>query len=359
MTFASFRVKGLVSICVALAVALAVAGAAERPVPSSVSPEAQAYLGRLQPRPQVALDYGDPAVMERLRNGLGRMFLASARRIRDDYTLEAIDAGGVPAVWVHTPVPVRKGKVLLYIHGGGFILGSATTDLALPLRIGPATGLPVLSVDYRLAPEHPYPAAANDVLAAYRWLLKQGYKARDIGVLGDSAGGDLALVLVLAARDAGLPAPAAIAVLSPVTDMTGSGDTRVTLGTADPILSGDAPARWSAYLGGQEPGDPKVSPVFADLRGFPPLLVQVGTREVLLSDSVRLARKARTDGVDVTLDVWEGMWHVWQGNPDVPESKAAANEIAAFFRRHVLGQRHVPANVGRESEARLPADAPA
>ncbi|MEO8443847.1 MAG: alpha/beta hydrolase [Gammaproteobacteria bacterium] len=312
---------------------------ADIPVPASISPEAQAYLRSLRPRPPGSANYSDPAVMERLRNGLGKMFLASARRIRDDYTLESVDAGGVPAVWVRTPEPVRKGKVLLYIHGGGFILGSAYTDLSLPLRIGPAAGLPVLSVDYRLAPEQPYPAAVNDVLAAYRWLLKQGFRARDVGVLGDSAGGDLALALVLATRSAGLPAPGALVTLSPVTDLTGSGDTREMLKSADPILSGDAPARWAAYLGGHDPKDPLISPVFAELRGLPPLLIQVGTREVLLSDSVRLARRAREAGVDVTLDVWEGMWHVWQGNPDVPEARAAADEVAAFFRRHLLRGR--------------------
>lgn len=305
---------------------------ADVPVPQAISPEAQAFYRALRPRPAGANDLSDPAVLGRLRTGLGKMFLGNARRVRTDYRLEAVDAGGVPAVWVRTPAPVRKGKVLLYIHGGGFILGSAATDLSLPLQVGPAAGMAVLSVDYRLAPEHPHPAAVDDVLGAYRWLLKQGYRARDIGVFGDSAGGALALALVLGARDAGLKLPAAVAVLSPVTDLTGAGDTRTTLAGFDPLIGGDATSRWAVYLGGHDPREPLVSPLYGDLKGFPPLLIHAGSREVLLSDSLRLARKARAAGVDVTLDVWDGMWHVFQGNPGIPEAREAVEEIAAFFR---------------------------
>lgn len=331
---------GLLKAMLWSVLAVPLPAAAEMPVPTDISPQAQEFYRQLRPRPAGPMDLSDPAVLERLRTGLGKMFLGFARKIRTDYNLENINAGGVPAVWVRTPEPVRKGKVLLYIHGGGFILGSAQTDLALALRIGPAAGMAVLSVDYRLAPEHPFPAATDDVLAAYRWLLKQGYAGRDIGVFGDSAGGALALSLVLASRDAGLKPPAAVAVLSPVTDLTGAGDTRATLASFDPVLMGDATARWTAYLGGHDPKEPLISPLYGDLKGFPPLLIQVGTREVLLSDSVRLARKARVDGVDVTLDVWEGMWHVWQGNPDAPEASEATDAIVEFFRRHVeVGRR--------------------
>jgi acetyl esterase/lipase len=126
-----------------------------------------------------------------------------------------------------------------------------------------------------------------------------------------------------------------VAVLSPVTDMAGLGDTRTTLAGFDPILAGDATSRWQAYLGGHDPREPLVSPLYGDLQGFPPLLIQAGSREVLLSDSLRLARKARVAGVDVTLDVWDGMWHVWQGTPGIPESREAVEAIAAFFRQHV------------------------
>jgi acetyl esterase/lipase len=309
------------------------------PVPGAASAAAQEFYRSLRPRPAMRADYRDPATMQRLREGLGKMFLANARRITTDYNLEAVDAGGVPSFWVRTGKPANRGKALLYLHGGGYILGSAQTSLGLPLRIGPATSVPVLSVEYRLAPEHPFPAAVEDALAAYRWLLGQGYRSRDIAVFGDSAGGGLAVALALAAREAGLALPAAVAALSPLTDLTAIGDTRQTLADADPILVGDPTARFLVYAGTRDPRDPLISPVYADLRGLPPLLIQVGTREALLSDSVRLARRARDAGVDVTLDVWEGMWHVWQDNVDVPEGAGAVAEIAAFFRRHLRANK--------------------
>lgn len=337
----SSRLAWVFAVFLTTVIAGATAGVPARPervVPTTISPEAQAYFRQLPVRPPAAANTDDTAVLARIRQGLGSMFLKNARRIRTDYTLEPVDTGGAKAYWVRTPDKVDKKRVLLYIHGGGFILGSAHTDVSLPLRIGPLAELPVLSVDYRLAPEHPFPAAVDDALSAYRWLLKSGYRPQHIGVFGDSAGGALTLSLALAARDAGLPLPAALVVLSPVTDLTGSGDTRTTLDGDDPILSRDGSTRWNAYLGGRDPRDPLASPVFADLRGLPPLLIQVGTRELLLSDSVRLARAARTANVDVTLDVWDGLWHVWQGNAEVPEAVAASREIAAFFGEH-LGRK--------------------
>jgi acetyl esterase/lipase len=311
------------------------AAAPAMPVPGAVSPEAQAFYRNLRPRPAVTADYRDPATMTRLRTGLDKMFLANARRIRTDYTLEAVQADGVTAYWVRVGEPAHRTKVLLYLHGGGYILGSATSFLGLPLTVGPAAGVPVLSVEYRLAPEHPFPAAVDDSLAVYRWLLDKGYRSRDIAVFGDSAGGGLAVALALAARDARLALPAAIAALSPLADLTPVGDTRQTLAALDPIVVGDPTPRYALYAGNRDPKDPLISPVYADLAGLPPLLLQVGTRESLLSDSVRLARKAREAGVDVTLDVWEGMWHVWQNDIAVPESHRAVDELAAYFRRHL------------------------
>ncbi|MEZ5564581.1 MAG: alpha/beta hydrolase [Gammaproteobacteria bacterium] len=318
-----------------------ISAATEMPIPASISPEAQAYLRSLPPRRTSSSDLSDPATVARVRTILGKMFLEGARRISTDYSMEKIDASGVPAYWVRskagTPDKAANHddkQMLLYIHGGGFVIGSASTDISIPLRIGPAADLPVLSVEYRLAPEHPYPAALDDVLHTYGWLLKHGYRAADIGVIGDSAGGQLAVALVLAARKAGLPLPAAVVVMSPVADMTNTGDSAVTLANFDPIQTTDKSNR-ILYMAGADPADPLLSTIFADLKGFPPLLIQVGTRDLLLSDSVRLARKARSDGVDVTLDVWDGMWHVWQGNPTVPEAAAASAEVGAFLRRHL------------------------
>jgi acetyl esterase/lipase len=328
---------------VALLLAGTLAGAGEeaagRSIPSSISPEAQEFYRNLRPRPAGPLDMRDPVTMARLRSGLGQMFLTNARRITTDYTLAPIDTNGVSSFWVRTGTPRHGNKVIVYLHGGGYVLGSAQTDLGLPLRIGPAAGVPVLSVDYRLAPEHPYPAALDDALNAYRWVLAHGYRGRDIAVMGDSAGGGLTLALALAVRNAKLPQPAALLALSPVTDLTMSGDTRASLAGVDPVLTGDSAERFAIYAGEHDPRDPLISPVYGDLKGLPPLLIQVGTREILLSDAVRFARNAREAGVDVTLDVWEGMWHVFQVNPGVPEARQAALEAGRFLETRLVGRR--------------------
>jgi acetyl esterase/lipase len=323
----------------ALMAVLAASAVAETPpAPVTISPEAQEFYRGLRERPPVTTDYRDPAAMARLRAGLDRMFLANARRITTDYVLDKVDAGGVTAYWVRTGKPANEDKVIVYLHGGGFILGSATANLGIPLRVGPAARTPVLSVEYRLAPEHPFPAAVEDTVSAYRWLLERGYKGADIALVGDSAGGGLAVSAALALVREKLPAPAAVVALSPLTDLTPVGDTRRTLAGYDPIVIGDPTARFALYAGVHDVRDPRISPVYADLRGMPPLLIQVGTREVLLSDSVRLARRAREAGVEVTLDVWEGMWHVWQDHALAPEARQAAREIGLFLERHLKGE---------------------
>ena len=278
-------------------------------IPATVSEQAQAFYARAQIGSVPAGDAGDPERLERIRNMLGRMFRAYAEEISSDFELVEQNLNGVPAFWIKTPATRRTDKVILYLHGGGYIIGSAETNLGSALRIGPAAGIPVLSVDYRLAPEHPFPAALDDAATAYGWLLNNGYRGGDIAVYDDSAGGGLALALTLHLRDSGTPLPASVAALSPSTDI-------------------NRPRRHA----GDEPLDhPLISPVYADYHAFPPLLIQVGTREKLLSDSMRLARRARGDGVNVTLDVWEGMWHGWHDHPDLPEAEQASSEVAQFF----------------------------
>jgi acetyl esterase/lipase len=326
-------------VATALAAATLADAATPPGPPQAISPEAKEFYRALGIRPAVNANYEDPQTMQRLRDGLGKMFLTNARRITTDYQLEQVNAGGVPAYWVRIGTPTHRKKVIMYLHGGGYILGSATTNLGLPLRIGPAAGTPVLSVEYRLAPEHKFPAALDDGVAVYRWLLDHGYRGKDIAFLGDSAGGGLVVAVALAIREARLPAPAAIAALSPTTDLSPTSDTRVTLAAYDPIIVGDSADRFALYAGIRDVRDPLISPVYADLHGLPPLLIQAGTREVLLSDAVRLARRAREAGVDVTLDIWEGMWHVWQENPAVPESRQASTEIGRFLGRHLTQGR--------------------
>ncbi len=301
------------------------------PIPATVSEQAQAFYARAQIGSVPAGDSGDPERLERIRNMLGRMFRGYAEEISTNFELIAQNLNGVPAFWIKTPATRRTDKVIVYLHGGGYILGSAETNLGSALRIGSAAGIPVLSVDYRLAPEHPFPAALDDAATAYSWLLDNGYRGGDIAVYGDSAGGGLALALTLHLRDSGTPLPASVAALSPSTDITGRGDTRATLADFDPVLRSTGGGRNLLYAGDEPLDHPLISPVYADYHAFPPLLIQVGTREKLLSDSVRLARRARGDGVNVTLDVWEGMWHGWHDHPDLPEAEQASGEVAQFF----------------------------
>jgi acetyl esterase/lipase len=246
--------------------------------------------------------------------------------------------GGVPAAWLRAP-PLRddERRVLCYIHGGAFIIGAPSTHWDLGLRLAEAVDARPLLFDYRLAPEHPFPAAVEDCLAAYRHLLARGVRPRDILVAGDSAGGNLMLAMLLALRDAGDPLPAAAVALSPVTDLTLSGASYRTRAGDEAILTRPIMERavdW--YLpSGIDRRDPQVSPLFAELRGLPPLLVHVGTHELLLDDSLRLAERARAAGVDVTLKVWDAMFHVFHGVTFLPEARRAHAEIAEFARRHL------------------------
>jgi monoterpene epsilon-lactone hydrolase len=304
-------------------------------ITADLSPQARQYLERAKSGDMAAMDMSDPARMAKLRKALGAMFLKSALKIDPDLYLTEQEMNDVSGYWVNSSKPEKTGRVILYLHGGGHILGSAQTNLGSAIRVHKASGIPVLSVEYRLAPEHPFPADLNDAVAAYRWLLDQGYEGGEIGVYGDSAGGGLSLGLGLVAREQHLPMPAAIAVLSPLLDVNRVGDTRVTLANIDPVIRSAIGGRYGMYVGDADPRNPLLSPVYADYSDFPPLLIQVGTRERLLSDSIRLARQARNHGVDVELDVWDGMWHVWQDTPGVPEAEQACRELAGFFTRNL------------------------
>ncbi|MBN1285305.1 MAG: alpha/beta hydrolase [Anaerolineae bacterium] len=253
-----------------------------------------------------------------------------------DVAIEAVDAGGVPAEWF-TPPDAGTG-VILYTHGGGYVVGTVASYRAMLSRLAKIGGLRVLAIEYRLAPEFPFPAAVEDSTAAYRWLLAQSAAPERIVLAGDSAGGGLAAATLLALREAGDPLPAAAVLFSPFADLTGAGTTLTTLAGADPILAWEDSLEEAAaaYAGDTDPHDPLISPVYADLHGLPPLLILVGSNEILLSDSTRLARRARLAGVDVTLDVWEGMVHVWPlFGVTLPESWAALEAASAFAQAHL------------------------
>jgi monoterpene epsilon-lactone hydrolase len=243
----------------------------------------------------------------------------------------AVQAGGVPAEWI-LPPGARTEPVVLYLHGGGYVSGSIHSHRHLATLIARAARARALIVDYRLAPEHPFPAALEDAQAAYGWLLANDVAPGQIVIAGDSAGGGLALATALVLRDAGQPLPAAIVGLSPWTDLAASGESMRTKARADLILT-VALLRWFARmaLADTDPRTPLASPLYADLRGLPPLLIQVGSDEILLSDSVVLAERARAAGLDVTLEVWPGMQRIWHFvAPFLPEGRQAVERVGAF-----------------------------
>ena len=243
-----------------------------------------------------------------------------------------VRAGSVPGEWV-TPKHAGADKVLLYLHGGAWVMGSPRTHRALVAGLARGAGVRALSLGYRLAPEHPYPAPLDDCVAAYDWLLAQGIDPGRIVVAGDSAGGNLALALLLRLRDAGTPLPAGAVLLSPATDLGLGGASHVTRKELDPFLAkADLGTFIAAYAGAQDPRDPYLSPLGADLHGLPPLLIHVGDHEVLLDDAVRLGERARAAGVEERTVVWPGMMHVFQVfAPFLPEARRANREIAAFI----------------------------
>lgn len=252
----------------------------------------------------------------------------------------SIAAGGVPAKWFAPPDTPGSGadesrlaNVLLYLHGGGYVFGSTATHGRLIDRLAFAGRMRALAIDYRLAPEHAFPAALEDSLAAYRWLLDQGVAPSHIAVAGDSAGGGLAVATMVAARDQGLPLPGRAALLSPWVDLAASSSSTRDRQPYD-IGSRELLLRFAAaYLGGREPRHPLVSPLYANLDKLPPLLILAGGVELLRDEIHGLAERARAAGVEVTLEVWDDMFHVWPAfTPIIPEGQRAIERIGAFLR---------------------------
>jgi len=260
----------------------------------------------------------------------------SLHPVPDDVRVTGANADGVPAHWLDAP-GADSDRVLLFMHGGGFELGSVRSDGELAARLGRASGMRVLFPEYRLAPEHPFPAAINDVVTAWRWLRgDQGLSASSLAVAGDSAGGGLAVSLLVATRDAGEALPAAAVLMSPTVDLTSSGDSMTTRAEQDPFSTPAMLRQFAAdYLAGADPKTPLASPLFASLTGLPPLLIQVGTADLLFSDSERLAAAASEAGVDVTLEVGEGLPHVYQILLGTPEAAEATERIGKFLRARV------------------------
>jgi len=261
--------------------------------------------------------------------------LTSQFPLAEDVRCEPADAGGVPAEWITTPEAVEE-RVIYYLHGGGYMMGSINTHHEMISRLSRATGARALAIDYRLAPENPFPAAVEDSTAAYRWLLSTGVDPARLVIAGDSAGGGLTVATLVALRDAGDPLPAAAVCLSPWVDLECLGESMTTKAEVDPMVPRESGLQWAkAYVGDAHPRTPLAAPLYADLTGLPPLLIQVGTAEMLLDDATRLAERAKSVGVDVALEVWDDMIHVWQFFASMlPEGQQAIDRIGEFIRKH-------------------------
>lgn len=253
---------------------------------------------------------------------------------------QSLKIGNTPAEWL-IPPEIEKEAVIFYLHGGGYCVCSMNTHRSMLSFLAKAAKAKILMIDYRLAPEHPFPAAVEDAVAAYQWLLAEGISSNKITIAGDSAGGGLTMATLVALKDMGEPLPAAAACLSPWVDLEGMGESMTSNADIDPVVKKDGLLKMAkAYLVDIDPRNPLAAPLYADLKGLPPLLIQVGSTETLLDDSIRLAEKAEQAGVEVTLEKFENMFHVWQAvvGLNVPEAVKAVDGIAKFVQQHVTAQ---------------------
>lgn len=297
--------------------------------PQHLSEAARAYL--LDPPPRTEpFDACDPAAVQRVREETHPEWMAVNDDITGPWCCRDDTVAGVPVVWFAADEgDFDRSEVIVHLHGGAYIVGSPMTNAALAVPVAQRSGVPVVSVDYRLAPEHPCPAAVEDAVAV---VAELGAERPLVAMFGESAGGGLTLATAVGLRDQGATVPERLGLIAPWVDLTCSGDTYRTLLGADPSF-GDPqqPPQWAAAYAGEATADPQASPLFADLSGLPPVLIQVGGREVLLSDSLRLHQALLRAGVESTLDVWDAMWHVWHSNPTLPETVHAFDDLAAFL----------------------------
>jgi len=283
-------------------------------------------VGLIRSRPP--LGDGDVAEMRAALEGMGAML-----PVDPEARFSAVEIDSLRAEWADAP-EADPARAVLYLHGGGYVAGSVAAYRSLTARLSRAASARVLVPGYRLAPEHPFPAAIEDSVAAYRWLLQQGYGPKSVAVAGDSAGGGLAVATLLSIREAELARPAAGVLLSPLLDLEATGESMTTKAGEDPIVEpANVLLNRTRYLNGADPRSPLASPLYADLAGLPPLLIQVGTSECLLDDSRRFAARAREAAVEVQIEEWERMIHVWQAfAPMLDEGQQAIDRIGAFLR---------------------------
>ena len=262
--------------------------------------------------------------------------MAGAMAKAEGTTTQEADADGVPVTWVRVP-GCDASRAILYLHGGGYVIGSRYSHTPLASHLAAAAGVPVLLAEYRLAPEHPWPAAVDDAETVWRWMLDQGLDASRGAIAGDSAGGGLTLAVLHRLREAGVALPAGAACLSPWVDLEGTGESATSGAVDDPMIRLDGLREMGRLYAGDDVRAPEASPLHAELGGFPPLLIQVGTRELLLDDARRIAERARAAGVAVTLEEEDGLVHVWQAFAGVPEADAAVERLGRWLRERTGG----------------------
>ena len=278
--------------------------------------------------------WGPQTTLDEMRRGWDALF--ANVKFTVGAKSEKVDAGGAKAEWITAP-EAAADRAILYLHGGGYVLGSIHSHRDMCERLSRAAQAKVLALDYRLAPEHPFPAPVEDSTAAYRWLLKQGFKPKKLAIAGDSAGGGLTIATLLSLKQAGHPLPACATPISPWVDLEGLGESMTSRDAIDPMVHKPMIQQMAqTYLG--EKGnvrDPLAAPLHGDLTGLPPLLIHVGERETLVDDSVRIAEKAKKAGVAVELDIVEGQIHVWHIFASrLDEGEQAIQKLGAFIRKH-------------------------
>ncbi len=295
-------------------------------------PSLRSKFCRLLTKYLVAPKFNPQKTIDEARKGMESLTRLSS--LPSKTTVEKIKIDSISAEWVYSNI-ADEDKVILYFHGGGYNLCSPNTHRELAANISIASGAKMLIPDYRLAPENPFPCAVEDAVSAYRWLLDTGLTEKNIAISGDSAGGGLAIATVISLRDAGDTLPASIATISPWTDLEMSGNSIKTNAEIEPMLNLQSmKIMASNYIGNNDPRSTLISPNYADLSGFPPFLIHVGSDEMLLDDSKRIAEKAQDAEVDVTLKIYDQMWHVFHLNAKMmPEAKNAISDIGSFVRK--------------------------
>ena len=286
---------------------------------------------------KILLNRREKNIIKRIEDiRIGDEDFASLIKVAKDVKIEYVNVNGIPSAWISTPEVDRK-YVILYLHGGGYVSGSIKTHQELVSRISRVTKARALLIEYRLAPEHVFPAALEDTISAYQWLINtEGIKAKNVIIAGDSVGGGLVLATLVKLRDSGMVLPSAAVCLSPNTDLTLTSESIRKNAKFDPFVTTyDLDFNITQYIGNADPRNPLLSPLYADLKGLPPILIQVGTTEILIDDSIRFAERGKTGGTEIILDIWEDAFHVFQiaAAIGVPESEQAINKIGTFTQR--------------------------